>query len=179
MAVWGAPLSAGSPAEDAFNCVKAALMMRRALVEMNKDRRADDPANPPIRIGCGINTGMVTAGQIGSEERMEYTVVGDPVNLASRTEGLNKPLGTDILITENTWALIGKYLLTEEMPPVKVKGKKDALRMFAVINLAPGAKGPYPGPQTLAELRGLLGIPPPDISRVDLNAEEKKYDIGG
>jgi adenylate cyclase len=113
MAHWGTAYTAGSPEKDAFNCVKAALRMRRALLEMNKDRKADDAANPPIRIGCGINTGMVIAGQIGSDERMEYTVIGDPVNLASRTEALNKPLGTDILITEDTYTLIGKYFITE------------------------------------------------------------------
>jgi adenylate cyclase len=178
MAHWGTAYTAGSPGKDAFNCVKAALLMRNALVEMNKNRKANDPANPSIRIGCGINTGMVVAGQIGSDERMEYTVIGDPVNLASRTEALNKPLGTDILITEGTWALIGKHLITEEMPPVKVKGKKDPVRIFAVINFAPGAKGPYAGPQTLADLRTLLDIRPPDLSRVDLDAEEKKYELG-
>ncbi|MDR1901278.1 MAG: HAMP domain-containing protein, partial [Treponema sp.] len=129
MAHWGTAYTAGSPAKDAFNCVKAALMMRRALLEMNQGRKADDPQNPPIRIGCGINTGIVTAGQIGSEQRMEYTVIGDPVNLASRTEALNKPLGTDILITEDTWVLIGNLLITEEMPPVKVKGKEKPVRL--------------------------------------------------
>jgi adenylate cyclase len=179
MAHWGTAYTAGSPEKDAFNCVKAALMMRQALVEMNRERRADDPANPPIRIGCGINTGMVIAGQIGSEERMEYTVIGDPVNLASRTETLNKVFGTDILITGDTWALIGTHLLTEEMPPVRVKGKKETVRIFAVINIVPGSKGPCPGPQTLAELRSLLGIVPPDLSRAvsGRDAEEKKYDL--
>jgi hypothetical protein len=110
---------------------------------------------------------------------MEYTVIGDPVNLASRTGALNKPPGTGILITESTWALTGKYLLTEEIPPVKVKDKKDPVRIFAVINFAPGAKGPYPGPQSLSELRGLLLIPPPDLSRVNLESKEKKYDLDG
>ena len=122
MAVWGAPLSAGSPAQDALNCVRTALLMRLALWQFNQDRGGEK--KPRIRIGCGINTGDVVAGQIGSSRRMEYTVIGDAVNLASRTEALNKPLGTDILITENTWTLIGKYLVTEEMPSITVKGKQ-------------------------------------------------------
>jgi adenylate cyclase len=173
MAHWGTAYTAGSPEEDAYNCVKAALMMRIALLDMNRNRGPGDPGNPPIRIGCGINTGTVTAGQIGSEQRMEYTVIGDPVNLASRTEALNKPLGTDILITEDTWRLIGNKLVTEEMPPVRVKGKAAPLRIFAVVNIK-GAKGP----RTLAELRKLLGIEAPDLSKVDTNAEETKYKIG-
>jgi adenylate cyclase len=173
MAHWGTASTAGSPAEDAFNCVKAALMMREALLEMNKNRKPDDHSNPPIRIGCGINTGIVTAGQIGSDLRMEYTVIGDPVNLASRTEALNKPLGTDILITEDTWKFMEDKIITEEMPPVRVKGKEKPVRMFAVINLKGGA-----GPQTLAEMRELLEIEPPDISAVDTNKEEEKYKIG-
>ena len=178
MAHWGTAYTSGSPEGDALGCVKASLGMRRALWEMNRGRTGD-PANPPIRIGCGINTGIVTAGQIGSEKRMEYTVIGDVVNLASRTEALNKPLGTDILITENTWKLVGKYLVTEEMPPVSVKGKEKPLRMFAVVNLKAKAGEPQPRPGTLAELRKLLGIDAPDLSKVDTGEEEKKYKIVG
>jgi adenylate cyclase len=174
MAHWGTAYTSGSAREDAFNCVKTALMMRVALLKMNRDRQIDDPANPSIRIGCGINTGFVTAGQIGSEQRMEYTVIGDPVNLASRTEALNKPLGTDILITENTWELVGDRLITEEMPPVRVKGKEKPVRLFAVLDLKGGK-----GPQTLAELRKIWGITPPDLSTVDTGAEERKYKIEG
>jgi adenylate cyclase len=175
MAHWGTAYTTGNPAEDAFNCIKAALMMREALVEMNSNRKSSDFGNPPIHIGCGINTGIVTAGQIGSEQRMEYTVIGDPVNLASRTEALNKPFGTDILITENTWQFTGERLVTEEMPPVRVKGKERPVRLFAVLNL----KGSTNGPQTLVELRDLLGIPAPDLSAVNTGLEEKKYKIGG
>jgi len=174
MAHWGAAYTSGSPQQDAFNCVKAALMMRKALYEMNKNRRSDDPGNPPIRIGCGINTGIITAGQIGSDVRMEYTVIGDPVNLASRTEALNKPLGTDILITEDTWHMVKRYLITEEMPAVTVKGKEKPVRIFAVVNFA----GINRGPQTLADVRRILGIETPDISKVNVNANEKKYKIG-
>ena len=174
MAHWGTASTAGSPAADAFNCIKSALMMRKALVALNAQRAKDDPGDPVIRIGCGINTGLVIAGQIGSEERMEYTVIGDPVNLASRTEALNKPLGTDILITEDTWTLVGDKFITEEMPSVTVKGKEKPVRMFAVVNLHN-----VPGPKTLAEARTLLGISAPDLSKVDADAEEKKYAIPG
>lgn len=178
MAVWGAPVSAGSPVKDAYNCVKTALMMRSALIEFNKGRGGDK--KPIIKIGCGINTGDVVAGQIGSESRMEYTVIGDAVNLASRTESLNKPLGTDILITENTYELIKEFVLVEEMPSVKVKGKEDPIRMFGVVNIpeltgVPGA-GPE-GPKSLSEVRTLLGIPEPDFSKVNVNEEEKKYKL--
>jgi adenylate cyclase len=174
MAHWGTAYSAGSPRKDAFNCVMAALMMRKALLNLNRGRKKDDPSNPVIRIGCGINTGVVTAGQIGSDLRMEYTVIGDPVNLASRVESLNKPLGTDILITEDTWKLVGSKFITEEMPPVTVKGKEGAIRLFAVVNHVDNNKGPF----TLADLRELLGIEPPQMSKVDVNADEKKYKIG-
>ena len=178
MAVWGAPTSAGNPREDALNCIRAALRMRAALIIFNQGRGGDK--KPIIRIGCGINSGPVVAGQIGSKKRMEYTVIGDAVNLASRTESLNKPLGTDILITENTYNLVKDKVLVEEMPSVTVKGKSAPLRMFAVINMPeetgiPGAG--EKGPKTLAQIRAKLGIPTPDLNKVDVNEDEKKYNI--
>jgi adenylate cyclase len=175
MAHWGTAFTAGSPQADAFNCVKAALMMRQALLEINGRRAKNDPGNPEIRIGCGINTGVVTAGQIGSDQRMEYTVIGDPVNLASRTEALNKPLGTDILITEDTWNLVGGRIITQEMPPVTVKGKAKPVRMFAVINL----KDAPDGPKTMSDVRTLLNIAAPNIDKVNTDAEEKKIHHSG
>ena len=172
MAHWGTASTAGSPEKDAFNAVKASLMMRSALNKLNQRREKDDTGNPIIQIGCGLNTGIVTAGQIGSEQRMEYTVIGDPVNLASRVESLNKPFGTDILIAEDTWKLVGDKFITEEMPPVSVKGKTKPVKIFAVVNLI-GADGP----QTLAEARKMLGIKVPSNRKADINAEEKKYKI--
>jgi adenylate cyclase len=173
MAHWGTAYSAGSPRKDAFNCVKAALMMRKSLYLMNKERQENDHSNPIIRIGCGINSGIVTAGQLGSDMRMEYTVIGDPVNLASRIEALTKPLGADILISEDTWNLIGDKFITEEMPPVSVKGKEKPVRIFAVVNFS----GIDMGPQTLDEVRVVLGIEPPNLSKVNVNADEKKFKI--
>lgn len=178
MAVWGAPLTSGDPREDALNCVRTAFLMRASLLIFNKERAAK--GLPNVRIGCGINSGPVVAGQMGSKQKMEYTVLGDAVNFASRTESLNKPLGTDILITENTYELIKDKITVEEMPGVTVKGKTGLCRMFAVINMPeeteiPGA-GPN-GPQTLQQIRAKLGIPEPDISAVNLDEEEKKYKI--
>jgi adenylate cyclase len=169
MAVWGTPDTSGSPGEDALNSVKAALLMRSALYNYNKAQ----PEIPPVRIGCGINTGSVVAGQIGSSERMEYTVIGDAVNLASRTESLNKPFATDILITENTYNLIKTKIIAEEMPSVHVKGKEAPLKMYAVISMV----GVTKGPQSLNELRLFLGLEPPDLTKVDTDAEEKKFKI--
>jgi adenylate cyclase len=177
MAHWGTAYTSGSPAKDALNCVTAALNMRQALFEMNQKRAGNDPGNPQIRIGCGINSGIVTAGQLGSEERMEYTVIGDPVNLASRTEALNKPLGTDILITEDTWMLVKEYIITEEMPSVTVKGKEKPVRMFAVVNLRAKPGEIQQRPVTLMQVREMLGIEAPDLSRIDTDLEEKKYKI--
>ncbi len=180
MGVWGAPVSAGSPQQDALNCVRAALMMRYSLHKFNEGRGGDK--KPLIRIGCGINTGPVVAGQIGSDKRMEYTVIGDAVNFASRTEALNKPLHTDILITENTYQLVKDFIVAEEMPSVTVKGKSKPVKMFAVVNM-PGAKdipgAGADGPKTMAEVREFLGIEAPDLAEVNVNEEEKKYKIKG
>jgi len=164
MAHWGTVYTVGSPAADAFNCVKSALMMRDALMELNAHRKKDDPNNPVINIGCGINTGVVTAGQIGSDQRMNYTAIGDPVNLASRVEALNKHFGTDILITEDTWKLTGDKFITEEMTPVEVKGKEKPVRLFAVVNFKNTE-----GPKTLAHVREILGI---DINNLVPQEEE-------
>ena len=170
MAVWGAPVTKGDMAIDALECINAMIMMRNSLIEYNKTRGG--PNRPIIRIGCGVNTGACIAGQIGSAKRMEYTVIGDAVNLASRIEALNKPFGTDILISEYTFDLVRDHVIVEPMPPITVKGKTDPLQIFAVINMVGAAEGP----QTLRELHDLLGT-----RKVDDDAsgdkEEVKYEI--
>jgi len=171
MAVWGAATTNGSPEADAWAAVKAALMMRIALYHFNQNQIKN--GRNPIKIGCGINSGPIVAGQIGSEDHMNYTVIGDTVNLASRTEALNKPFATDILITENTYKLIKNKVIVEEMPGVHVKGKEDAIKMYAVVN-AVGVKGP----EDIHALRKFLGWDEPeDISKVNTDEEEKKYKI--
>ena len=171
MAVWGAATTNGSPEEDAWAAVKAALMMRIALYHFNENQIKH--GRNPIKIGCGINSGPIVAGQIGSEDHMNYTVIGDTVNLASRTEALNKPFATDILITENTYLLIKDKIIAEEMPGVHVKGKTDPIKMYAVIN-AKGVKGP----KDIHKLREFLGWDEPELDKVNTDEEEKKYKIG-
>ena len=168
LAHWGTAFTSGSPEKDAFSCIAAVLVMRENLVEMNRERGPDDSGNPPVRIGCGIDSGMVTVGQIGSNLRVEYTVIGDPVNNVSRIESLCEPLGADILVTEETWNMVNDQFIAEEMPPLSVKGREKPLRLFAVINFS----GIDMGPRTLAELRELLNLGVPDMSKAGLNINE-------
>jgi len=166
MSHWGTAFSAGSPRKDAFNCIKAALMMRKVLYYMNKERKAGDISNPSIRIGCGISSGVVSAGQIGSDTRMEYTVLGDPVNMALNIEPYTKSFGADIIVSENTWKLVGDKFITEEMPFVSINGKTKPERIFAIVNFA----GDIKGPQSMEEVRYLLGIDTPELDKADVNA---------
>jgi len=150
MCLWGAAKTSGNPVSDAYNCIRSTLMMRNALKLMNMKRLSEGEPGAQIKMGCGINTGEVVAGQMGSEERMEYTVIGDTVNLAARIEEPNEAFDTDILITENTHKYIGKLITTEEMGCLEVKGKSKPLRVFSVVNIKN-----YYGPSTMQEVRQL------------------------
>jgi len=168
MAVWGAPLSRGNDEERAID---SSLKMRKVLIEFNKDRGSIK--KPIIQIGCGINSGPVLSGQIGSDTKMEFTVIGDTVNLASRIEGLNKPMGTDILISEETQKRVeGLYKLVP-MNKIKVKGKAEPQQIYAVL----GRKDDPACPASLAELRKQLGIAGQFNHIADLDKKEVKYEI--
>ncbi len=126
MAVFGAPVKL----HDHANCaVKSALAMLDALDRFNREIRA---GLPPIRIGIGINTGPVVAGIIGTEERMEYRVVGDSVNLAARIEALNKEFNTDLLISHATREQLKDSFHLKPYEPVKVKGKEKTVKVYGV-----------------------------------------------
>ncbi|MCP4131043.1 MAG: HAMP domain-containing protein [bacterium] len=168
MAVWGAPVSHGNDTENAIN---GSLMMRKSLMEFNVGRGG--PKKPIIKIGSGINTGAVLAGQIGSDNKMEYTVIGDAVNLASRIEALNKPFGTDVLISQDSYNLVEGIYYVEKMQAIKVKGKKEPQQIYAVL----GRKDDPESPTTLAQVRELLGIEHVDLNEVDVDAKEEKFEI--
>jgi len=168
MAVWGVPESKGN---DALNAVNATVEMRRALLEFNKGRGS--AKKPVIKIGSGLNTGAVLAGQIGSEDRLDYTVIGDAVNLASRVETLNKPFGTDILISEDTYQIVKSEFDCEPMQKIKVKGKSEPQQIYAVLR----KKSDKNGPKTLQELRNLLGIDMKGKPTKSGDDEEVKYEI--
>jgi adenylate cyclase len=122
MAVWGAPH--GSE-DDAQKAIKACLEMRVALAAFN-DKRISE-GKEPIRCGMGLHTGDVISGTIGSSERMEYTVIGDNVNMASRIEASTKAFGTDVLISQDLAQKVKNFFVIKEAGRVEVKGKSEPL----------------------------------------------------
>jgi len=124
-AVFGAPLPASDHADRAL---AAALEMRGRLASLNM-RRAET-GKPPLRNGIGIHSGTVLAGSIGSVERTTYALVGDAVNLASRIQGLNKELGTEILVSEATRSRLRAQAALEALPAVRVKGKSVEVSVY-------------------------------------------------
>lgn len=130
MALFGAPLSQG---DDAGNAVLAALAMQEALAELNREFGAR--GLPELTMGIGINSGDAVAGNLGSPERLNYTVIGDSVNLAARLEGLTKRLGPDgrILISAATLQTARCRFRTRALGPTLVRGKAEPVEVFAVL----------------------------------------------
>jgi adenylate cyclase len=127
MAVWGAPKSTG---DDSFNAVKASLEMRMGLHDLNEKRIARGEV--PIKMGMGLHFGDAISGTVGSEARMEFTVIGDTVNLASRIEASTKAFGTDLLISDDLAKVIQGRVILEEAGSAEVKGKTEPLKFFKV-----------------------------------------------
>jgi adenylate cyclase len=125
MAIFGAPLDQTDHAE---RCCNAALDMLRELNGLHAKWRAQ--GLPEIRIGIGINTGEMVVGNMGSDVKFEYTVIGDNVNLGSRLEGTNKEYGTTIIVSEFTHGLVADRMVMRELDLIRVKGKKEPVRIF-------------------------------------------------
>lgn len=126
MAVYGAPFDRD---HAPLRAVLSAIDMVHAVQRRND---LDPDASDRLRIGAGIATGDVIAGNIGSNERMEYTVIGDAVNLASRLETLNRELGTSIVISAETRDAIADYLPTRALPPLPIRGLRGEHQLYTI-----------------------------------------------
>lgn len=128
MVLFGAPFS---HTEDVKRAVTCAVDMQRALYELNQYHRT--AGMPELNMGIGINTGEVMAGLLGSEVYSEYTVIGDEVNLASRIEAYS--LRGQVLISESTYKRVRDYITASEPMDVYVKGKKDPVNLYEVLEI--------------------------------------------
>lgn len=128
MALWGAPRPHD---RDALAACRAALANRAKLADLRKDWEA--AGLPSLRTRIGINTGTATVGNFGSPSRLDYTAIGDTVNVASRLEGLNRVYGTDILISDVTQSAVDDAIVTRPIDKVAVKGRQEGLVIYALI----------------------------------------------
>jgi len=128
MAFWGAPVE--NP-KHAYDAVGAALDMQKKLGEINAEFK--NTQSPEIKIGIGINTGMMNVGDMGSKFRRAYTVLGDPVNLASRLEKLTRVYQIGIIVGEATWKLTKDEFIYRKLGKVKVKGKDAVTEIYQPI----------------------------------------------
>jgi len=129
MAVFGAPVKSGRHADDA---VLTAVEMQRALHELNQ--RRIERGQETIEIGLGLATGEMLSGSVGSEKRLEYTVIGDSVNLASRLEGANKHYGTGILLAGATAELLVDEHVLRKVDLIRVKGRQTPVEVFEALD---------------------------------------------
>ena len=147
MAFWGAPVETS---EHASLAIRAALDMSQAIVTINEEHRAR--GIPEIGIGIGLNTGNMCVGDMGSNIRRSYTVIGDAVNLGSRLEGLSKSYGIDIVVSESTRKLAPEYSW-QELDKVRVKGKEQAVAIYYPVGLASQTAS-----EKVAELKTWVGF---------------------
>lgn len=130
MAFWGAPV----PLEDHayYSCVAALAQIEHLKVLQQKWAERNVPV---IDIGCGLNSGPAVVGNMGSSHRMEYTCMGDTINLGSRLEGSNKMYGTNIIISEYTYEKVKDRVVARELDLVRVKGKTQPVRIYELIGI--------------------------------------------
>jgi len=135
MAVYGVPLSNGAQ-DDACRAVETALRMTARVEALNREHE-DDPRYPRIRIGVGVHTGPLTAGNVGSRDRMEYSVIGETVNLASRLESLCKDFKIDIVLSPETFALVQERFAARPLGETAVRGFEGKTQVYTVVRPSP------------------------------------------
>lgn len=130
MAFWNAPLH---QPDHALRACRAAVHMLERLDELKVGWRA--AGYPELDIGIGINTGVMVVGNLGSDVRVDYTVLGDAVNLGSRLEGTNKQYDTRIVIGENTWAQVREDVVVRRLGSVRVVGRREPVRIYELLGI--------------------------------------------
>jgi adenylate cyclase len=130
MAVWG--MDTPQP-DHACHAVRAGMAMHAALRELQAEWR--ERGLPSFEIGVAVHSGDAIVGNVGTAGRRQYSVIGDTVNTASRLEGLNKEMGTRMLISAATYEQVGDLVSVRALPPVRVKGKAEALQVYEVLGL--------------------------------------------
>jgi len=128
MAIFGAPLV---QEDHALRACCTALDMIKTLDDLQNSWRKQ--GKPILNIGIGINSGWMIVGNMGSERRFDYTVLGDNVNLASRLEGLTKMYGVSIIVSGTTWELVKHQLVGRELDVVRVKGKQNPVPIYQIM----------------------------------------------
>jgi adenylate cyclase len=137
MCFWGAPL----PQQDhAILACKCALRQMERLRELN----AEWPPAKRINIGIGLNSGIMTVGNMGSPGRLNYTLMGDNVNLGARLEGTNKMYGTNIIVSEFTYGLVKDHFVFRELDNIRVKGKNKPVLIFELVDCLDSMDPPAP-----------------------------------
>jgi adenylate cyclase len=152
MALFGLPIA---HEDDEDRAVRAAIAMLTALAAWNVKRIEE--GKKPVEIGVGLNSDMVVSGNIGSPKRMDYTVIGDGVNLAARLESLNKQYGTRILISEFTFHKLRGTYRVREVDRVIVKGKTEPVGVYEVLD--------YHTPETFPNVMEVVGSFKEGLSR--------------
>ena len=135
MAFWGSPYPQDDHAIRACNC---ALEMSRSLEKLNAKWKEE--GRKPISIGIGLNTGPVSVGNMGSDKRLAWTVMGDNVNLASRLEGMTKQYRVRVVISEGTYRQVSKQFVCRDLDRIRVKGKLQPVTIYELIDRAENHK---------------------------------------
>lgn len=131
MAFWGAPI----PQEDhALRACVASLEMQKRLDALRPKWTKE--GKPKIEIRIGVNTGVMIVGNMGGQERFDYTVIGDSVNLASRLEGANKQYGSKVMISDFTYQHVKQKVVVRELDLIQVKGKNEPVRVHELLGLS-------------------------------------------
>lgn len=136
MATWGTPVSSGTPKQDAINSVNAALKLKTAIIDFNVELEVS--GKPRVTVDCGLNTGSVVSGELGSDKNKSYTCIGPLVSVSADVEKLNVKYESSILITESTYNLVNEFVKVEEKHALYDSETEESIKLFSVTGIKDG-----------------------------------------